>query len=81
MTPEIGRWYRVTSGSQKGQSGCCDLVSSYAVGLRYRLTSDTAGYIGRFPADMLEPTSAPQHEPTVVGAPRQAALDMMVRRS
>jgi hypothetical protein len=81
MQPEIGRWYRITSGPQRGQSGVFDIERTFPTGTVYRLVDPvTKVVVGRFRAEQLEPTSAPQHEPKVVGAPRQAALDMMVKR-
>jgi hypothetical protein len=83
MKPEPGQWFRVISGPQRNATGVFDLERTFPTGTVYRLVDPvTKVVVGRFRAEQLEPTSAPQHEPIVTGAPRQAALDMLtVRRT
>jgi hypothetical protein len=79
--PTIGTWQRVTSGPQKGATGVFDLERTFPTGTVYRLVDPvTKVVVGRFRIEQLEPTSAPQHEPLVTGAPRQAALEMLTGR-
>lgn len=79
MTPEIGRWYRVTSGPQKGCHGVCDLITDYPVGTRYRITN-RCQVVGRFPAEMLVESPQAAFESTVSPEIRQAALNLLTGR-
>jgi hypothetical protein len=81
MEPEPGQWFRVTSGPQRNATGVFDLERTFPTGTFFRLVDPvTKIVVGRFRAEQLEPISAPQHKPLVTGAPRQAALDMLVKR-
>jgi hypothetical protein len=82
MTPTIGSWQRVTQGPQRGQAGVVDHERAFPTGTYYRLVEPTEKrVIGRFRADQLEATTAPVYVSKVSAETRQAALDLMVRRS
>jgi hypothetical protein len=78
MEPTIGKWYRITSGHQKGSEGVCDLIVGYAVGTRYRI-SNRDGVVGRFAAEQLTPTRNPNadYESQVSQETRQRAFDLL----
>jgi hypothetical protein len=82
MKPEIGKWYAVRTGPQKGQSGVFDIERTFPTGTVYRLVDPvTKVVVGRFRIEQLEPTSAPQHVSKVEPAVQQRALDLLVKRS
>jgi hypothetical protein len=78
--PTIGTWQRVTTGPQRGQSGVVDFIRDFPTGRYYRITNpETKQVIGRFRAEQLEPTSAPQHESKVPAEARQRAFDLLTK--
>ena len=79
MIPELGKWYRVTTGPHRGREGVCDLIQEYPVGTRYRISNQTE-IVGRFAADMLAPTTQGEYVSQVSPATYQAALDLLMRR-
>lgn len=80
MIPEIGRWYRVTSGPHRGRFGVCDLVDTRPNGIFFRITNPQM-IVGRFTADMLEPTNNPQtgYVSQVPADVTQRAMDLLTK--
>lgn len=79
MTPTKGNWFKVTAGPHRGREGVCDLIDERPNGTFYRI-SNREMIVGRFPADMLEPTTQPVYESQVAPEVRQGMLDLMMGR-
>ena len=79
MNPELGKWYRVTTGPHRGREGVCDLIEPRRNGTFYRI-SNSEMIVGRFAADMLAETTQGEYVSQVSPETFQAALDLLMGR-
>lgn len=80
--PRIGGWFRVTTGPQRGASGVVDHERAFPTGTYYRLVDPSEKrIIGRFRAEQLEPTTAPEYVSKVDAAVQQRAMELLVKRA
>lgn len=78
---EIGRWYRVRSGPQKGATGVHDLTRDYPTGRVYRLVNpDTKHVVGVFLAEDIVPCNAPEYVSPHTPEQRQVGIDLLMGR-
>jgi hypothetical protein len=79
MEPQIGQWWQVKAGPQRGQSGVVDHVRDFPTGRYFRLVHPhTKAIVGRFRAEQLVPATAPEYVSRVDAQPTQRAMDLIM---